>query len=273
MNDSEVARLYRLVSSEYNKTPLATRDGWVHRPSDSGLRQMRVLARHLPSNGLLLDIGTGAGIAPRFARMLGCRAISVDSDEASGTSALENVRLAGVDGYPCDILRDPLPAQSATVDCVFFADVIEHLMHSPKPALLEIFRVLKPGGVCIAATPNATRLVVRLKLLLGYSNWPNIRDYFDQSGHHGHHHEYTPADLRFVFEETGFAVESLELYEDSLRTVPIRNFSDIATHSRRNEIDNPESAAFRIGKIPLIVLTELFSSLRSQMLLVARKRA
>jgi len=275
MDDAEVARLYALVSSEFNQTPLATRDGFVHRTTSLGLRQMQMLARHLPPDGLLVDVGTGSGIAPRFARMLGCRAISVDSTDASGMSALENVRLAGVEGYACDILRDPLPVRSATADCVFFGDVIEHLIHSPKPALLEIFRVLKPGGVCIATTPNATRLTVRLKLLLGYSNWPSIRDYFHEPGHYGHHHEYTPSDLRFAFEETGFAVESLELHEESLRAVPIRALSEMATHARFKEMNQskPEPLAFRIGKIPLIVLTNLFPNLRSTMLLVARKPA
>jgi SAM-dependent methyltransferase len=273
MEDSEVARLLALVLSEYNQTPLATGDGYVHRPTHSELRKMRAIARHLPPNGLFVDIGTGPGIAPRFARMLGCRAISIDSCDASGMSALENVRLAGVEGHACDILRDPLPVESATADCVFLGDVIEHLIHSPKPALLEIFRVLKPGGVCIVSTPNATRLVTRLKVLLGYSNWPNLREYFHKSGHYGHHHEYTPSDLRFAFGETGFAVESLELYEESLRSVPIRVLGDMATHNRCKELrhSQPEPMAFGMGKIPLIALTELFPSLRGTMLLTARK--
>ena len=273
MTDAEVASLYARVTAEYNETPLATKEGYFSHQTGLGLRQMRALAKYLPPNGLLVDIGTGLGIAPRFARKLGCNAISLDHSDAGGFSALENVRLAGVETHPCDILRDPLPVESSTADFVFFGDVIEHLLHSPKPPLLEIFRVLKPGGVCLATTPNATRLTVRFKVLLGFSNWPSVRDYFHEPGHYGHHHEYTASELRFVFEELGFAVESLEFVEDSLRTVKIETIGEMETHNRNKRNHTSEPMRFRIAKLPFLALTEIFPKLRGNMLLIARKPA
>jgi SAM-dependent methyltransferase len=272
MDDREIARLYDSVSEEYNQTPLATKDGWISSQSEYGLLQMRALAAHVPSNGLLVDIGTGMGIGPRFARKLGARVISLDSYDASGSAAIENVKLAGVEGLYCDILREPFPVESASADCVLFADVIEHLLHSPKPTLQEIFRVLKPGGVCIASTPNAVRLTVRMKTLLGYSNWPRLQDYFHLPYHGGHHHEYMISEFRFAFEEVGFRVDSVDLHEDSLRITKIGGLGDIATQSRSKR-HTVEPLHFRMVKAPLIALTGLFPSLRSTMILTARKPA
>jgi SAM-dependent methyltransferase len=273
MIDADVARLYASVSQEYALTPLATRDGWAYQQTGLGLLQMRAIAKYLPPDGLLVDIGTGMGIGPRFARMLGSKVISLDSYDSAGVSALENVRLVGVEGHSCDILRDPFPVESAQADCVLFGDVIEHLIHSPKPALLEILRVLKPGGVCIVSTPNATRLTVRLKMLLGHSNWPSLQQYFNAPGHYGHHHEYTISDLRFAFEETGFVAESLDLYEEGLRTEKIKTLDDMATQGRSKIHRQSEPLRFRLAKVPLIALTQLIPSLRSSMLLIARKPA
>jgi len=273
MNDAELTRVYVGVADEYNRSPLATQEGWAYSPSPWGLLQMRAIAKYLSPNGLLVDIGTGCGIGARFALKVGARVISVDSYDAAGLSALNNVKLAGAEGYSCDILRDPLPVKSETADCMLFSDVIEHLLHSPKPALLEIKRVLKPGGVCIASTPNATRLTVRLKLMLGFSNWPNIQDYFHLPGHFGHHHEYTITEFRYAFEESGLTIESIEMYEDNLRTTKVQCFDQLGTHNRKIENNQPDSLKYRMAKAPLIALTQLVPSLRSSMLLIARKPA
>lgn len=273
MTDAEVEQIYATVVDEYNVTPLAVRDGWVHRPSGWTLIHMQAIAKYLPTGGLLVDIGTGCGIGSRFALKLGARAISVDSYEAAGSSALENVRLAGAEGYPCDILRDPLPVETGAADCILFSDVIEHMIHSPKSALLEMKRVLKPGGVCIASTPNATRLTVRLKVLLGYSNWPNLREYFHEAGHWGHHHEYTIPDFRFAFEETGFVVESLHLYEENLRGTKILRMDEMENQNRSRVQRDSEPMKFRLAKAPLIALTEMIPTLRSSMILIARNPA
>jgi SAM-dependent methyltransferase len=273
MIEAEIESIYKTVVDEYNVTPLAVRDGWVHRPSRWTLIHMRAIAKYLPPGGILVDIGTGCGIGARFALRLGARVISIDSCEAAGSSALENIRLAGAEGYPCDILRDPLPVETGTADCILFSDVIEHMIHSPKSALLEMKRVLKPGGVCIASTPNATRLTVRLKVLLGYSNWPNLREYFHEKGHWGHHHEYTISDFRFAFEETGFVIESLRLYEENLRGTRILKMKEMENRNRSKVQRESEPLKFRMAKAPLVALTEMLPTLRSSMILIARKSA
>ncbi len=273
ISEAEIRNRYLTVSSEYNTTPLAVDDGWVHSPTELGLLELQKVVQHLPKNGVFLDIGTGMGIAPRFVRQLGVRTISVDSLAAAGKSAIENVKLAGVEGYFCDVTREHIPLEEGTVDCVLFADVIEHLIHSPKPVLQEISRTLKPSGVCIATTPNATRLTVRLKVLMGYSNWANIDEYFDCDFHAGHHHEYTIEEFKAVFSKSGFDVADFVLYEDNLRNVKIEGLGDLKTQDRSRTKRESEPLLAMAGKRLLLSLTTLFPQLRSNMLLVARKPA
>jgi ubiquinone/menaquinone biosynthesis C-methylase UbiE len=270
---ARVEGLYHKVAVEYNLTPLSVDQGWVYRPSKWGLIEMLAIARHMPPNGVFVDIGTGCGIAPRFAQALGAQVTTIDSYSASGASAMDNVKAVGIVGHFCDVERESLPIESGTADCVFFGDVIEHLQNSPKRVLCEIFRVLKPNGICISATPNATRLTVRLKVLMGLTNWPNIRDFFDEKMHAGHHHEYTIDEFKFAFEKTGFDVCDFVLFEENLRMVKISNMSQLATHDRSRKQVQSEPVFITIPKYFLLSLCRLFPRLRGNMLLVARKPA
>ena len=47
MNRQDVERIYRMVSSEYNRTPLGTEEGWIHTPTEFELREMLAVARCL----------------------------------------------------------------------------------------------------------------------------------------------------------------------------------------------------------------------------------
>ncbi len=65
---------------------------------------------------------------------------------------------------------DPLPYPDAKFDRVTATEVIEHLEHY-RETLREIFRVLKPGGLCILSTPNILNINSRLRFLwFGYWN-------------------------------------------------------------------------------------------------------
>lgn len=268
----EIEDIYLSVAREYNLTPLAVTDGYVYKPSQPDLRVINAIAKYLPdTGGSVLDIGTGMGIAARCSRRFGARVISVDSLAASGTAAIENVKLAGVDAFSCDVEREKLPAESNSIDCVVFTDVIEHLIHSPKPVLMEIFRVLKPGGVCIATTPNAMRLTVRLRVLFGFTNWANIHQYFDDINHYGHHHEYTIDEFKWVFERIGFRLDDFILEENSLRSVPVSRMDDIKTQNRSQTKAVDEPLAMSALKKMLLLLTTMVPTLRSGMLLCAVK--
>lgn len=74
-----------------------------------------------------------------------------------------------------DVENAPLPFGENSFDVVIFAEVIEHLTMDPVAALLEIKRVLKPGGRLILTTPNVAclenvaRMAAGVNVYLPYS--------------------------------------------------------------------------------------------------------
>jgi SAM-dependent methyltransferase len=262
------------VYEDFKRTPLARSwpiDDTNRIEFGARIKTFQLAIPYLPRpQGVVFDIGTGGGIAARFFKALGCRVISVDSESASGMEAMENVRLAGVEASPCDIERDPLPADSGIVDVIIFTDVIEHLHHSPKPALEEMMRILRPGGVVVASTPNAVRLTVRLKVLMGVSNWPRVWDYFEQpASHFGHHHEYTIEEFRGVFEQTGFVIDKFCLDETNSLTASLGGLGDLQTGIR--PVSAKAKSKFYLARRAIWACAAMFPRMRSTMTLVARK--
>ncbi len=216
----------------------------------------RYRARHLPS---LLCQGRRAIANHRL------------SCWGRGAAPLRNAALAGIETREADCGREPLPLDSDSVDCVCLLDVIEHLPDSPKHLLREIARVLRPGGVCITSTPNAVRLSTRIKVLLGYSNWPQIADYHDLPRHAGHHHEYTERELRFVHEKAGLQIVGLQLVDLNLLQAPIQSLADLQSGHRPRAGGGRMN--YRAARLLLHALTRVFPGLRGQMILAARKSA
>ncbi len=269
----QLYQAYLAVCDEYNRSPLAMNDGWYHRPNDFTLIQLKeVVKRVSAENAVFLDIGTGSGIVPRVVHKLGVHVISVDWPVTGTEKAILNLRQVGIEGYYCQIGHDPLPIPDGRVDCVLLADVIEHLLHSPKPVLAEISRVLKRGGSCIATTPNALRLTVRLKVPLGYSNWPFVFDYYDAPFHGGHHHEYTIDEFREVFRRAGFFEQAFYLHEARLGLTEVSGLDQIRTRSRKlSPTRGRTPLVIRILSSALAVVTRLLPRLRSEMVIVVTK--
>jgi ubiquinone/menaquinone biosynthesis C-methylase UbiE len=272
-SDATLQDLYRETCDEYNRSPLAVAGGYYHQLNDFTLLQLKEVVKRLPpTGGVFLDIGTGSGIVPRAIRKLGARSITVDWPATGTEDAIRNARDAGVEAHYCDVASERLPLPANSVDCVLFADVIEHLLHSPKPALEEILRVLKPRGGCVASTPNALRLTVRVKVPLGYSNWPLVFDYYDAPFHGGHHHEYAIDEFREVFRRAGFIEVRYFLCETRLGHTDISGFNDIRTHSRSMAVrKGGASRALRALSYGFAFVTWVFPKLRSELVIVVTK--
>jgi SAM-dependent methyltransferase len=266
VQEGVIRAIYSQVIDEYHGTPLA-KLGYVFKPTQAKFREVEALARYLPEGGTLLDIGTGMAIVPRTMKRLGARVISVDPPFSSSV-ARENANLAGIETLVCDVTREAIPLEDGTVDCILFADVIEHLVHSPRPAVVEFARVLRPGGVVVATTPNAVRLPVRLKVVLGHSNWQALDDFYDQEVHGGHHHEYTPEEFRASFERAGFEIAEFLLHGS---TMDVRVDSFAALDSRVRHGTKRSHPAIALAKLPIAALEAIFPRMRRDMLLVARK--
>jgi ubiquinone/menaquinone biosynthesis C-methylase UbiE len=105
------------------------------------------LDRLVKPTDVVLDIGAGAGelnahrLKGRASRVIG---IDVDS-RVGGNRQLDS----GVRGDICE-----LPFQGSSFDTALSIYVFEHV-DRPAELASEIYRVLRPGGLCVSLTPNA----------------------------------------------------------------------------------------------------------------------
>lgn len=98
----------------------------------------------------------------------------------------ERFRNDGIIGYPADLVRDLLPGEDGSFDCVLFNEVMEHLPLKPDFVVKQIIQKLKPEGVLLFSLPNFATSEKRLALLLG----KNPQDMMDETYvYYAHHRE------------------------------------------------------------------------------------
>jgi 2-polyprenyl-6-hydroxyphenyl methylase/3-demethylubiquinone-9 3-methyltransferase len=99
---------------------------------------------------VLVDFGCGAGLlAPQVAH-LGYRHVGIDLVPTSLALAVEH----GVTAVRADVHRVPLRDEFA--DAVSAGEILEHVP-DPSTVLSEACRILRPGGLLVLDTINATR--------------------------------------------------------------------------------------------------------------------
>ena len=127
---------------------------WSYTPTY--LRKMatvRQVVGGLPAGARILDAGCGEGVLVEEFRSVGRIVEGIDLNYESDT-----VRRGSVLA---------LPYPDGSFDCVLFLDVFEHLAFADQPrALLEIRRVLRPGGTLVASIPNLAHWNSRVRMAL-----------------------------------------------------------------------------------------------------------
>ena len=107
--------------------------------------------------GDLLDAGCGSGIeAVNLQRLVpGLRISGIDVSSVALSAAVARPDRGSALFYQASLER--LPFGDGVFDYVASHEVIEHV-EDPGLVLRELCRVLKPGGVCVIATPNGASL-------------------------------------------------------------------------------------------------------------------
>src|SRR5574341_596631 len=113
----------------------------------------------------LLDLGCGAGNLLAAARKHGWQAQGVDVS----ANAVKHVRELGFEVFEGELHA----AQHASghFDVVTASELLEHLFE-PRSLLLEVARILRPGGLFWTTTPHARGLSARLLGLKWRCIWP-----------------------------------------------------------------------------------------------------
>lgn len=172
----------------------------------------------------LLDVGSHVLHFSMAASLLGYRVhgsdIAIFVEDPRNRERQE--RCGVLEMRACDLSSASLPYDSGSFDVVNFTETIEHFNFNPLPVLQEIHRVLKPGGLVLVTTPNATRLGNRVRFLLGKTVFTDIRELCFGAAHELHYREYMLWELTAVLQWAGFTIHTqraLFLYPDSvLRT-------------------------------------------------------
>ncbi len=116
---------------------------------------------YLPENlNLVLDVGCSSGEFGKLLKQKGFTVWGVEPSKASAEAAREKL-----DHVINDLFDDKLLDAFGDVkfDCIFFNDVLEHLV-DPEAALSLCKKILQPGGYVVSAIPN----------VLQYGNVVNI---------------------------------------------------------------------------------------------------
>jgi 2-polyprenyl-3-methyl-5-hydroxy-6-metoxy-1,4-benzoquinol methylase len=103
----------------------------------------------------VLDVGCASGSISQYVGQLGYKVHGIDVLESSIRIAEEFFVHENVTYEVRDIIKQPFEENS--FDCILFFETIEHVQN-PAEFFKEFHRILKPGGVLILSTPNATSL-------------------------------------------------------------------------------------------------------------------
>ncbi|MEM2601068.1 MAG: class I SAM-dependent methyltransferase [Candidatus Hadarchaeales archaeon] len=181
----------------------------------------RIILELLPQNAKrILEVGAGSGLLTFLLREW-----SGGEVHALDLHACRREWRKGewVEIQRCNVEEENFPFPSESFDCVVCSEVLEHLLFSPYHMLTETHRVLREGGTLILTTPNAVKLIVRLKVLLG-KELCHYRSFYSSSPSDRHIKEYTPSEVRELLIQHGFKVEKLLCRNTTSLTGPISRY-------------------------------------------------
>jgi SAM-dependent methyltransferase len=134
----------------------------------------------------VLDLGCGDGDFVALLRERSVDVLGVDSDPKTYAAAVAN----GLPVVLADVFDYLAGLEPESIDGIFSAHLVEHLPYERAMSLIEsAFRVLRPGGVIVLATPDTRTIFSHLEMF-----------YL----HFGHVSFYHPRLLCFLLEHAGF---------------------------------------------------------------------
>lgn len=159
----------------------------------------------LPSTGArLIEVGAGFGrLAGEYAGH--DRVVLLDSSEVHVAAARETLR--GDPRYDVrlgDALALPFP--HATFDVAVCVRVLHHF-DDPRPLIVEIGRVVRPGGVLVLEYANKRNLKSIARRWLRRQNWSPFAP--GSVAYKPHHYDHSPVSVRRALRIAGFSVERI----------------------------------------------------------------
>ena len=153
---------------------------------------LRLLRGELPGGGVVLDAGCGSGSLLFKLGRFDCTVHGIEQSEEFVGMLQARVRSSGITNKISvrqgSVMKIPYPDK--TFDAVVSGEVLEHVPDDVS-AITEFYRVLRPGGICVASVPA----------------FPALWDLSDKWA--GHLRRYTKEGLINLFEKKGFIIEDV----------------------------------------------------------------
>lgn len=242
---------------------------WDHRYGEERPEVTRNLAFHrafrkpleeLPRGSLILEVGCGMRADSLELAEAGHRVVATDISEQALKEARTQARKRGVADRMVFLAADgeALPFNDATFDGCLIAASLHHLPH-PLAGLKEMRRVVKPGGVIVAAVePNAWPyytlypLLSPIKRLIRARRKRPLNSVADD-----HTKGFTAGQLRRLFEASNLTVVDLqpvkfvsELYDSGMRMVgSLRKTTPLPSPAVQRLLASVDA---RLGRIAII---------------------
>ena len=157
----------------------------------------------------VLEIGSSPFVMTAALKASGFKVIGVDLLPEYFRETVERLNLSIV---KCNIETETLPFDDHSFSCIVMMEVFEHLRIDVISTMMEIKRVLRPGGVMVLSTPNLFSLRGIWNLLIHqrasvvagspYGEYSNLKSI----GAMGHVREYTSKEVQDFMEQCGFKV-------------------------------------------------------------------
>ena len=166
-----------------------------HHRDPNYVEELKLLERHRPDRGRLLDVGCNIGMLLRLARDRGWEAVGVEPSPTLHRIATEKL---GLEVFNCFLEELPTDVHG-TFDVVAFSDVLEHVTE-PRVMLQAATDCLAPRGLLYVKVPNArwSLLKQRMAQILGRRPSHGVWDSYEHVVH------YTDDTLRGMLDAGGF---------------------------------------------------------------------
>jgi SAM-dependent methyltransferase len=160
----------------------------------------------------VLDVGSGQGLLLSFLTELGHECHALDVKDQS--RVYPDIYGKGIVFQVCNVEADAIPYPDESFDAVVCCQVLEHFTHSHLPAVREMKRVLRPGGVLEIDVPNVASFRNRVRLLRGkHITYDYAEHYLHATPilYKGmsyyplrHNREFTKGELELLLHSSGF---------------------------------------------------------------------
>jgi len=141
--------------------------------------------------GTILDIGSGTGHFAGTMKKAGWMVRGIEINEKARRFSISNFGLET--GTPAEIST----LESTIYDCITLWHALEHF-HDPFKYISEIYRLLKPGAICVIALPNCRSFDA--------AHYNRFWAAWDVPRHLWH---FNPATFSLFSEKAGFSLEKI----------------------------------------------------------------